>query len=422
MTYKLLVFQTAYPYSMISSLNLESYISSKDPGGFFDQVLTVNSLASLQDHEFLCNGEQLKFYKLDHKHSIIESAHQLRLFRNRSAKASFILSQLNLIIRLLLGGYFRKVSLVYADDALYNGFLGCLVSKLLRVPLVIGIWGNPSRIRETTGKPLMPNLFKSVESEAKFERFFLKRANAIQVQNNENATYPLSIGISPQLVSKLPLAVGISDFHFVVPEQRRSDRHYESLDSEVFNLVCISRLEDLKHVDHVIESVVMLKKNLVKFRLHIIGAGSREQQLRSYAKEIGLEEEIIFHGIQTQEWISSFLPLMDVAIAPLTGRALLEIALSGLPVIAYDVDWHDEIVTDGVTGTLVEYLNANALGRAIVENFRIGDSARKAMGRDMRLKAIELSDPILLGNRQNMFFLQLVNPDPQINDQSMVFD
>jgi glycosyltransferase involved in cell wall biosynthesis len=162
-------------------------------------------------------------------------------------------------------------------------------------------------------------------------------------------------------------------------------------------------------VDHVIESVKELKRNSVKFKLHIVGAGSEESSLFKYTKEIGLEKDVIFHGSQSQDWIASFLPGMDVAIAPLTGRALLEIALAALPVVAYDVDWHDEIVVEGVTGVLVEYLNSSALGHAVFGVFLLGNSSRKEMGNQMRLKALELSDPLLLSSRQNNFFDNLCN-------------
>ena len=37
----------------------------------------------------------------------------------------------------------------------------------------------------------------------------------------------------------------------------------------------------------------------------------------------------------------------------LTGRALAEAALGGVPIVAYDIDWHSEAVETGVTGELV---------------------------------------------------------------------
>ena len=405
---KLLVFQTAYPHSLIESLGLESYLESKDPGQYFEKILVIDSIASLQDVEFLRSGKTYRFHVLNEKYEMVEGAHRIALLGEKCPKLSFLMSQLNLIFRLLFHGHLRSVSLVYADDALYNGFLGFLISRLLKVPLVIGIWGNPDRIRENTGQPLMPRLFRGIHSEARFEQYFLKKAAAIQVQNRENGTYPLSLGISPSRVTYLPLGGGISDFHFIPPSARNLRTGESTIDTSIFNIVCISRLEELKHVDHVIRSLEELYENSIRFQLHIIGSGSQEEQLAIQAQKMGLIENIAFHGMQSQEWIASFLVRMDLAVAPLTGRALLEIGLAGLPVVAYDIDWHNEIVIDGETGKLVEYLNYKALGSALLEFYQKGEVPRKIFGERMRLRSVKLCDAKLIGETQNNFYEKII--------------
>lgn len=394
---------------MIKSLNLESYIYSKDPGNFFDEIITVDPVASLQDLEYFDNGGSLKFHEIDGKHFMIEGAHELAMFRGKNSKSGFALAQLYLIFRLLTGRHLRKVSLVYSDDALYNGLLGFIVSRFFRVPFVIGIWGNPNRIRKISGKPSMPRLFKDAVSEAKFEEFFLRKADAIQVQNRENGNYPLSLGINPKMISYLPLGIGIADFHFVEPGLRDFGFCQYGLVQERFNIVCISRLEDLKHVDHVIRSLFELRDHSIKFQLHIIGAGSKEEQLAALASEMGFRENVIFHGIKPQEWIACFLTRMDVAVAPLTGRALLEMGLAAVPVIAYDVDWHNEIVVDGETGKLVKYLDYNALGKTILDFHQMGSENLKIMGTKIREKSINLCEPQQIKERQNIFYRRLSN-------------
>jgi glycosyltransferase involved in cell wall biosynthesis len=405
---KLLVFQTAYPLTMIKSMGLESYIQSKDPGDFFSKILTVNSIASVQDLEFFRSGKMFRTHILDKKHTLIESSHLLKHFRGKFLKLSFIFSQSYLVLRVFFSGQLRHVSIVYADDPAYNGILGLLFAKILRVPLVVGIWGNPERLRKMTGKPLMPRLFRTATIEGRIERYILNRAQAIQVQNLENGTYPLGLGISSERISYLPLGAGIADFHFIPPDKRGESLLNEKLDVQAFQMVCISRLIDVKHVDHAINGLKDLRDRSVRFQLHIFGAGAKREDLVSQACKMGVDKSVVFHGNQSQEAIANFLPKMDIAIAPITGRALLEIGLAGLPVVAYDVDWHNEIVKDGETGKLVEYLNQRELSLAILDLYNMGNVKRETLGNQMRSRSLDLSSPQILGKRQNNFYRLLL--------------
>ena len=44
---------------------------------------------------------------------------------------------------------------------------------------------------------------------------------------------------------------------------------------------------------------------------------------------------------------------MSCFTATHTGRALAEASFAGLPVVGYDIDWHSEIIEDGINGYLL---------------------------------------------------------------------
>jgi glycosyltransferase involved in cell wall biosynthesis len=403
----LLVFQSAYPYSRIKELKLESYLHSKDPGHYFSQVITVNPVASLQDSNLFSKGKNFSFQKSDSRHIIIEGFHRLRILNNRLPRMSFVLAQVAFLCRLFFSKNVWSIKCVYADDPEYNGLLGIVFSRILRVPLVVGVWGNPQRIRENTNRPLMPRLFRSAEQEAKFEKHILLRANAIQVQNSENRTYPLSLGINPSKVSLLPLSVGIAPCHFVDPKDRMRSLNGKLNETPVFKIVCVSRLEKIKHVDHAIASVKLLKEQGIPFELHLVGDGSELNNLQELVKQEEIVDSVIFHGNKSQEWLAEFLPTMDMAVAPLTGRALLEIGLSGIPVSAYNVDWHSDIIRNGESGFLVDYLNVEDIAKSILEMYLVGEATRKDFGLNVRAIAMSLSDAAVLTANQNRFFQEL---------------
>ena len=66
------------------------------------------------------------------------------------------------------------------------------------------------------------------------------------------------------------------------------------------------------------------------------------------------------------------------------GRALVEAALSGTPIVAYDVDWHSEFVSANVTGVLVASGDCEAMASAVLrmldspgDAITLGDRARR---------------------------------------------
>lgn len=404
----LLVFQTAYPLRFMKERGLEVYLDTKDPGGFFDTVITINTVASLQDETYFNTGPLYRKSSISPRKIVIECGHTIKVFRGKFRKLGFVFSQLYFFFRFFTEFEWRDVKAIYADDPEYNGILGLILSKILRKPLIVGIWGNPARIRATTKKPLMPGLFQSIKTEEFVERYVLLHADALQVQNNENSLYPLSLGIDKSKTSILPLAVGISEFHFLdISKRANTDIVYNQQFNQ--NVVCVSRLEQVKHVDQVIKAFSLLGSNKSNSILHLIGAGEEENKLREITKNLKLEDQVVFHGAKSQVWISSFLPKMDLAIAPLTGRALLEIGLSGLPVVAYDVDWHNEIVIQGETGILVKYQDIAQLSKAIEYFFTLTESQRALLGKNMRQKALSLCDRNYLNKKQNSFYRNFID-------------
>jgi glycosyltransferase involved in cell wall biosynthesis len=84
------------------------------------------------------------------------------------------------------------------------------------------------------------------------------------------------------------------------------------------------------------------------------------------AGELGLDGSLFLLGNRGQRWIASLLAEADVVVAPMMGRALVEAALSATPIVAYDVDWHGELITDGETGVLVPFGDREAMAGAVL--------------------------------------------------------
>lgn len=409
-TAKMLVFHSAYTFDDIKVRSLDIYVTSKDAGEFFESILTVSPIASLQyaaQHPLLFGKPD--FYELDGRNTIIEGKIQRFKFIKGWKRLNFVFAQISLLITLISSGGLRNVKVIQADDPGFNGLYGYFFSQILKKPLVVGVWGNPARIRELRKVPLMPGLFPSIWIEERIEQFVLRRASLVLVQNSENGSYPLSVGVAPEKVRILPLGIGIHEAHFL-PRSKRiqlpDELKFFGIENQ-FVLTCISRLEELKLVDHTILSCQVLKNAGIEFKLVIIGDGREKEKLIALAKDLDLEKQIVFAGNRSQEWIAGFLQYVDVALAPLTGRALLEIGLSGCPVVAYDVDWHSEIVQSGTTGTLVTNLDHKSLGESVLELLQ-NKSLRSDLSERMLKHATEIADPKKIIDSQVEMYRSLI--------------
>ena len=406
----LLVFHTAYTFQLIKDLGLEIFVTARNSAEVFDLTITVNPLADLQTHK----GHKIlrqspSIYVLDNKNLIIEGYSGRFLALDRLPKLNFLLAQLSLFSFLARKGFLRDVRMVRGEDPRFNGLYAFCFSRFLRVPVIIGLWGNPDRLRKLNNSPVMPRLFHSLSQEESLEKYVLGRANLVLAQNLENMSYALETGVPIEKTAITPLGIGIDASHFVPPNARPDfSTELEKLGLNHDKLfVCISRLESIKMVDHAIRASALVSKSGENFKLVIVGEGRDRRLLQSLVVELGLENNVIFVGNKSQDWISAFLPHVYLNIAPLCGRSLLEASLSGCPAVAYDVDWHSEIVIDGFTGYLSPNLDYQMLADNILK--MLGDvDSRNLFGGNMRKLALSVSEHEILVKSQEEIYKRLL--------------
>lgn len=403
----LLVFHTAYTFQLIKDLGLEIFVTSRNSAEVFDLVITVNPLADLQTYKSQeIPRHSPRRYILDDKNIIIEGYSGRFLVLDKFPKINFLVAQLSLVSYLVRKGYLKDVKLARGEDPRFNGIYAFVFSRILHVPLIIGLWGNPGRLRKLNESPVMPRMFKSMRQEENLEKFVLKRADLVLAQNKENISYALETNVPIERTAITPLGIGIDKFHFIPPDLRPifSMELKELGVTEKLIFVCISRLESIKTVDHAIKACALVAKSGLKFNLVIVGEGREKDNLQDLAFELGLKDVVIFAGNKSQAWIASLMPNIYLNIAPLCGRSLLEASLSGCPAVAYDIDWHSEIVINNQTGFLVENLNFFELAKSIEKFVNAGEARRTEMKRNMYALALNQASPEILIDRQRKMY------------------
>jgi len=147
-----------------------------------------------------------------------------------------------------------------------------------------------------------------------------------------------------------------------------------------------------KGLQYLLDAVALIKKRGllrgVEIACVIAGDGPLREELVKQAQALGIEDEVVFPGFVQD--VPGFLACLDVFVIPSVAEGLsittIEAMAAGLPVVASRVGGLPELVTEGVTGYLVEPRNSSALAQAILQMIGEPEEARK-MGQQGRALA-----------------------------------
>ena len=127
-------------------------------------------------------------------------------------------------------------------------------------------------------------------------------------------------------------------------------------------------------------------------RLVIAGQGPEQQRLWSLARELNVGEQVDFRGLVSN--MDQFWQECDIALFPSHqfiesfGMSALEAMACGIPVVATRNGAVPEVVIDGVTGTIVEPGDVDALADALV-TYADAPELRRGHGEASRQRAAE---------------------------------
>lgn len=105
-----------------------------------------------------------------------------------------------------------------------------------------------------------------------------------------------------------------------------------------------------------------------KWTLLVLGEGELETELKALTQSLGIEENVIFAGYQTN--IHEWLKLSDIAVSASLSEglsnALVEACAAGCAIVATKVGGNPEIISNGKNGILVEEESAKQIALALL--------------------------------------------------------
>lgn len=136
-------------------------------------------------------------------------------------------------------------------------------------------------------------------------------------------------------------------------------------------IIFIGRLTDVKRIDLLLKALSILKADGKQYNLVLIGTGTIEQELKSLATELGLEDSVWFYGACFDDNVNAeMIYNADVCVSPgNVGLTAMHSMMFGTPVITHDNFPYQmpefEAIHSGVTGDYFRYNNEADLAQTI---------------------------------------------------------
>jgi phosphatidylinositol alpha-mannosyltransferase len=157
------------------------------------------------------------------------------------------------------------------------------------------------------------------------------------------------------------------------------------------NILFVGRQEKRKGLPYLIEAFAMVKKEMPRTRLIVVGpdGGIRDACLR-YIRTNNVED-VVFTDFVDYDDLPRYYQTGDVFCAPNTGAEslgliLLEAMAAGRPIVASRIGGFKDVVTSGKEGLLVPPRDSRALADALLSLLQ-DDKRREQMGRAGAVRA-----------------------------------
>lgn len=151
-------------------------------------------------------------------------------------------------------------------------------------------------------------------------------------------------------------------------------------------LIINARLTAVKGHSYLFRAFSGICKKNDSVKLIVLGTGEEEIALRALARELDVEEKIIFTGFVND--VAPYIAISDINVNFSWGTETSSLAISeamtlGVPTVASDFGGNPGMIEEGVNGILVENKNADALEKTLAE--LINDPERiRALGEGAR--------------------------------------
>lgn len=247
------------------------------------------------------------------------------------------------------------------------------------------------------------------------------RARDIMLKTNHYKPEQLSV-----VYNSLDHSLHSSLRHYSLPDAKREQRQVLFGDIDLPVVSYIGRLSPDKSLELLVDALAISQRQGIPFRVLLIGEGPLKESLKQRAKDLDVEDDLIFYGYcEDEETACKMLACGDVCVVPggvgLTGMHAMGV---GVPVVSHgDLDVQKpecEAIVAGRTGATFKRGDANDLARTLGVVFSDQDKLAA-----MRENCFMMMDTFFNPDYQSEVICNVVDGVPNDNSDfipAMLFD
>ncbi|MHA2052904.1 MAG: glycosyltransferase [Candidatus Hodarchaeales archaeon] len=119
-----------------------------------------------------------------------------------------------------------------------------------------------------------------------------------------------------------------------------------------------------------LDGAARVLKQRMDVRFSLVGSGPLEDEMKRYARDIGIKNGVVFHGRRTGKELYDILRSFTISVLSSTNEGMPNVILEsmafGIPVIANPSGGVPELVDDGITGYFFPYKRPDILAEKII--------------------------------------------------------
>ncbi|WP_447968610.1 glycosyltransferase family 4 protein [Nitrospira sp. M1] len=310
----------------------------RSEGGYFSKVISVHPLAHHTRTIPITQGHDLVEFGFD----AIPGGESSRLLRHIYAPLYILIAAWG--IRRLIRTH--RIDVVRASDPYWAALCGWLGSAGTSANFCISIhadWDHFYSLDPQLGAPKILGLRFLAKV---LESFLLRKAKCVLCIRRSLFAYAERSGARSEQLRYIPHGVNLEYFRDV--PSRPSD-----LPQGRKLVVFAGRLSQQNYVDDVLAVAKHLAPrgdSMVVFA----GGGPEASRLKYVvSRNPDLVHTVYFAGFLPRESVIALRFAATVNLVPMGGFSLIEACASGRPTVAYDVQWHSELIEDQCSGLLL---------------------------------------------------------------------
>jgi len=192
------------------------------------------------------------------------------------------------------------------------------------------------------------------------KRMYKNADKLIAISEDTMKTLISNYEVEPSKIDLIYSGVNINKF-----------RKIDNIKKIKHSLLFVGRLDKRKGINFLLETILLVKKEIPNIKLFIIGCGKMRKKLERFVRDNDIESNVKFLGFIPDSYLLRWYNRCQITIVPSLfeglGLTVIESLACGTPVIATNVDGIRSIIKHNENGILVEYNNKKELATYVVK-------------------------------------------------------